>query len=71
MMVIIGTLPSRFSDKINNFTNAPSYEHAYKNYLDFCPRYIGRLVTFKIMRCLKGCIGLHSNNLTKTRTKWQ
>jgi hypothetical protein len=32
---------------------------------------VSRLVTFKIMRRLKGCIGLHKNNLTKTRTKWR
>jgi hypothetical protein len=34
----------------------------------FLPK-VSRLATFKIMRCLKGCIGLHRNNLTKTRKK--
>ena len=36
-MAIIGTLHSRFSDKINNFTKGPWYEHAHKNYLYFRP----------------------------------
>jgi hypothetical protein len=37
-MAIIGTLPSRFSDKDNNFTKALWYEHVHKDYLYFRPR---------------------------------
>ena len=64
-MAIIGTLPSRFSDKnLTTLQRVP--DTSMQNYLYFRP-----LATFKIMRHLKGCIGLHRNNLTKTRTKWR
>jgi hypothetical protein len=36
-----------------------------------CPLTVSQLVTFKIMSRLKGCIGLHRNNLTKIRKKWR
>ena len=69
-MVIIGTLPFRFSDK-NPQLYKGSLIRACAWKLFIFPSKVSSLVIFKIMRCLKGCIGLHRNNLTKTRKKWR
>jgi len=67
-MAIICTLPSRFSDKNQRlYTGSLIRACTVINIIYM----VSRLVTFKIMRRLKGCIGLHKNNLTKTRTKWR
>jgi hypothetical protein len=65
-MAIIGTLPSRFSDK-NQQLYKGSLIRACAYKLFIFPSKVSRLVTFKIMRHLKGCIGIHRNNQTKPR----
>ena len=54
-MAIIGTLPSRFSDK-NQQLYKGSLIRACAYKLFIFPSKVSRLVTFKIMRHLKGCI---------------
>ena len=67
-MAIIGTLPPQFIDKKQQLPKAPRYEHAHKNiYISAQGKSIGNIQN---MRRLKGCIGLHRNNLTKTGKKW-
>ena len=65
-MSIIGTLPSRFSDKNQQLYKGSLIRAcAYKLFI-FSSK-VSWLVTFKIMRHLKGCIGIHRNNPKKNK----